>query len=105
VETLLFPDFNKNIPKIKNVALQFQDFTITFLGSEFNKITTSSSSYSKDKFLITDKNTQQEIEIISSELPPQQIVIKVNDIEITIMTFQSKELYALYPDYFQIIKL
>lgn len=105
VETLLFPDFNKNIPKIKNVALQFPDFSITFLGNEFNKGTTNNISYNKDKFLIKDKNTQQEIEIISGELSPQQIIIKVNDIEITIMTFQSKELYTLYPDYFQIIKL
>jgi len=105
VETLLFPDFNKNIPKIKNAALQFQDFTITFLGNKFNKGTTNNISYNKDKFLIKDKNTQQEIEIISGELSPQQIIIKVNDIEITIMTFQSKELYTLYPDYFQIIKL
>ncbi|WP_445458269.1 hypothetical protein [Flavobacterium sp. HNIBRBA15423] len=105
VETLLFPDFNKNIPKIKNVVLQFPDFSITFLGSEFNKGTTNNISYNKDKFLIKDKNTQQEIEIISGELSPQQIIIKVNDIEITIMTFQSKELYTLYPDYFQIIKL
>lgn len=105
VETLLFPDFNKNIPKIKNVVLQFPDFSITFLGNEFNKGTTNNISYNKDKFLIKDKNTQQEIEIISGELSPQQIIIKVNDIEITIMTFQSKELYKLYPDYFQIIKL
>lgn len=105
IDALLFPDFGKKILLIENLELDFKDFSITSMGSEFYDAAPVSISFTKEKFLLKDKYKKEQIvEIISGQRPPQPLTIKIYNLEITILTYKSDDSQRLYPDYFQIIK-
>ena len=54
--------------------------------------------------MLRDKNgKEQEIEIRSGQTPPQPVKVEVNRKKLTILTYETKRLQRLYPDYFQIV--
>jgi hypothetical protein len=105
INALLFPDFNTITLKVKDLELPFPGFSITYKGEEFIDRAPSTSSFTKNKFLIKDKNKKEQIvEIISGQLSPAPMKIEVNGSAIIILTYQTKKLTRLYPNYFEIIK-
>lgn len=105
IDALLFPDFNKITLKVEDLELPFHGFSVTYKGGESIDGAPSTSSFTKNKFLIKEKNKKEQIvEIISGQLPPQPMKIEVNGSQIIILTYQTKKLTRLYPNYFEIIK-
>ena len=99
-----FPSINKQLLKIEEVELKFNNFSITYKGSKLTDMAPVTASFTKDKFVIKDKNNQEQlVAITSGQLTPQPLQIKVNHSEMEILTYQTKEQQRLYPDYFQLV--
>ncbi len=109
IDALLFPDFNKRILKIKNFAVPFKDFTVTYKGSVLVDIQGGAKQITTQRFTIKDKVQEQNIEIRSGQNAPQTLDVRPNrtlpfSSAITIHTYQAKSGEILYPDYFQVAK-
>lgn len=111
IDALLFPDFNKRIPKIKNLFLPFKGFTVVYKGSSIEDFAPASIQMTTQRFLIKDNKLGQNIEIKSGQTAPQPISVNLHlnktlpiTSKITLNTYQSRQGEDLYPDYFQIIK-
>lgn len=111
IDALLFPDFNKRILKIKNLALPFKGFTVTYKGSSFEDANTEPKQITCQRFTIKDRIQEQDIEIRSGQIEPQPRTLDVRlnrtlpfSSTITFYTHQSGLGKNLYPDYFQISK-
>jgi len=106
ITSLLFPAANKLLLKIEGLELHYKDFSIIYQGSEFTYLAPATVSFTKNKFIIKDKNKQeQHIEVISGQIPPQPLLIEVNHSKIELLTYETKEKQRLYPAYFQISML
>ena len=104
IVALLFPSINKQLLKIEELELKFNNFSITYKGNELTDMALVTASFTKDKFVIKDKNDQeQQVAITSGQLTPQPLLIKVNHSKMEILTYQTKEQQRLYPDYFQLV--
>lgn len=103
IDALLFPEFHKNILKVKGLAVPFKDFTITYKGTDFKDYSPASLSFNIDQFLITDQNKKsQHVQVRSGQQAPQAQVIEVNHKKLTLLTYETGNGVRLYPDYFQI---
>jgi hypothetical protein len=101
---LLFPGNNRLLLKTVGLELRFNNFSIVYKGSEFRDMAPATVSFTKDIFTIKDRNEdEQQVEIISGQLPPQPLYIDVNQSKLGLLTYQAKDGQRLYPDYFQII--
>ena len=104
INELLLPGFNHTIPLVTNLELMLPGFSITYTGSETQDLAPATVSFTVNKFQLRDKKGQEQtIKIRSGQTPPQPIKVEVNGKEFTILTYQTKELQRLYPDYFQIV--
>ena len=73
-------------------------------GSEFHDAAPVTVSFTKEKFLLKDKDKKEQIvEIISGQRSPQPLAVKISNLEITILTYKTDDAQMLYPNYFQII--
>ncbi len=105
IDALLLPDLNKRILKIKNVALKFKDFSLTYLGSVASEKTLATVSWTLDKFLIKDNSDREQIiEISSGQLPPAPYDFDIGKAGFTLLTHQAGMTHRLYPDYFQVVR-
>lgn len=103
IDALLFPDFNKSMLIIKNTALPYQGFSVTYTGSVTKGDAPVTAHFTQHNFVITDQNkNSQHIVVISGQRPPQPQVIEVNRKKITLLTYETSNGVRLYPDYFQI---
>lgn len=103
IDGLLSPGFNKRILLIENLEVNFDDFSIIYVGTEFHDYAPVTIAISKMKFLLKDKHRKEQmIEITSGQRPPQPLSIKMNNSEITILTYETEKKERLYPNYFQI---
>lgn len=108
IDALLFPDFIKIIPKIENLELKFSKFSITYKGSESYDYFPATVSGTIDKFLVRDRNkNEQLIEINSGQTPPQPAAVDFGYLKVIVVTCQteSKDPKKLYPDYFQVMEI
>lgn len=101
IDALLFPEINKQYLKIEHIKIQFEAFSILYVGTAYQEGTTDSI----DRFLIRDKKgAEQIIEIIAGELPPEPFKFTIGDKVFLLNTFQNNDSdELLYPDYFQIL--
>lgn len=111
IDALLFPDFNKRIPKIKNLSLPFKGFTVVYEGSTFEDLHPATIQTTTQKFLIKDKKREQSIEIKSGQQAPlpKSVTLQLNKVlpitsKITLNTHKSNKGEDLHPDYYQIVK-
>jgi hypothetical protein len=104
IDGLLLPDLNKIIPLVTNLELMLPGFSIAYTGSETQDKSPATVSFTVNKFLLRDKNgKEQTIEIRSGQMPPQPVKIEFNRKKLTILTYETKGLQRLYPDYFQVV--
>ncbi|MDD2833204.1 MAG: hypothetical protein PHD12_04260 [Methylotenera sp.] len=105
IDGLLFPDFNKIILKVKDLALPFKDFSITYKGEEFKDFSPKTITYKVDNFLITDRSSkEQSVQIISGQIPPPPHQIEINRKKTTLLTYETKNNFRLFPQHFQIVR-
>ena len=106
VDALLFPALDKQILQIENLELVFKNFSITYLGSEFHQVELVSVSFTKNKFLIKEKNKKEQlIEITSGQLPPKPFAFEIGHSKFEILTYKTKDDQRLYADHFQIVAI
>ena len=102
IDALLFPATGKIVPKVKDLQLDFGDFSLTYQGSRFEDHAPVTLSFHIEEFAFADaKGNTQLIEISAGQLPPQPFTIKANGLKL--LTFHSKEKHRLYPDFFQVV--
>lgn len=116
IDALLFPEFNKRIPKIKNLPLSFNGFTVVYKGYTFEDFHPETIQIHTQKFTIKDQKQLHNIEIRSGQIAPQpkSIKLQINKMlpftsKILLNTYRSSPYRStqsedLYPDYFQIVK-
>jgi hypothetical protein len=105
IDALLFPDLNKRILKIKNVALKFKDFSLTYLGAVASEKTLATVSWTSDRFMMKDNSDKEQIiEISSGQLPPAPYNFDIGKVGFTLLTHQAGMTHRLYPDYFQVVR-
>ncbi len=103
IDALLFPDLKKKIIKIKNLELNFVNFSLTYLGETHSEKQLATASWEKYKFLIKDNsNNEQRIDIISGQQPPMPYQFSIDGSGFTLMTYQTEMKERLFPDYFQV---
>ena len=109
IEGLLFPDIEKIILKVENLDIDFGDFNITYLNTDYIPQKPGGPTIGpvyimnflvKDKILKVDKK----LSVRSAQIPPQPLSFEVNKKKFTLLTYESKNEERLYPDYFQIIE-
>jgi hypothetical protein len=104
IDALLFPAINKIMLKVEGLELQFNNFSITYTGSEFRDFAPATVSFTKYNFIIKDKyKKEQPAQVISGQIPPQPLPVEVNGNALVLLTY-TKDEERLYPDYFQIIQ-
>jgi hypothetical protein len=105
IDALLFPAINKIMLKVEGLQLQFNNFSITYTGSEFHDLAPATVSYTYYNFILKDKHQkEQSVQVISGQIPPQPLPIEVNGNSFILLTFHSKDEERLYPDYFQLVQ-
>lgn len=105
IDAILFPDIEKKILKIQNVEFKFKEFSLTYTGKTVSEKEAATVSWTRDHFWLKDKtNTEQAIEIISSQLPPPPYNFDILKSGFTLLTYQTESKERLYPDYFQVTK-
>ncbi|MEN0060423.1 MAG: hypothetical protein AAGB31_16400, partial [Bdellovibrio sp.] len=105
IESTLSPDFKKPVLKITGSHYDFKSFQITPLGSETNAKAPSSLSLSVDRFRVKDgQGSEQTLEVVSGQVPPQPLKFEVKGEKYTLVTYQTETGFRLYPYYFQIFK-
>lgn len=104
IDALLFPDCEKRILKVKNVALEFRDFSLTYLGETNSEPAPVTASWTTNRFLIKDNNNNEQIvDIASGQLSPQPYNFDIGKVGFTLLTYQTEMKDRLYPDYFQVV--
>lgn len=105
IDALLFPDFDKHILLIKNLALSFKDFAITYTGVVTNNDAPVTASITEHHFLITERNKSvQHVQVVAGQLPPQPLAIEVNGKKAMLLSYETRDGIRLYPHYFQITR-
>lgn len=104
IDALLFPNFGKRILKIKNVALEFKDFSLTYLGKTNSEPAPVTASWTTDQFLVKDNNNNEQIiDIASGQLSPPPYNFDIGKVDFALLTYQTEMKERLYPDYFQVV--
>ena len=104
VEALLFPAIAKRMLKIKNIELQFDGFSLTYLGVEHSLSAPVSVTWSSDQFLVKSASgVEQLIKIASGQRPPAPYSFDVGGSRFTLLTYQTEAQERLFPEYFQVI--
>jgi hypothetical protein len=107
IEALLFPDMNKKILKVRNLEINFGDFSVTYggetnWGGEPGAPTVSGTDH---KYAIKDKNGKvQDITITFGQVPVGPRQFEVNKRKLLLLTNRTAKDIDLAPDYFQIAK-
>lgn len=103
IATLLAPAVNKKILKIENLELKFENFSITYKGSEFKDGAPATVSFTTETYLVKDKSgTEQTIRVTSGQTTPKVQKFEVNKKTYSLLPFNSSKGVSLYPEYFEI---
>jgi len=104
IDALLFPDYEKRILKIKNLALKFKDFSLTYLGETHSEQLPLTASWTTNRFAIKgNNNNEQIIDIASGQLLPRPYNFEIGKVGFTLLTYQTEMKDRLYPVYFQVV--
>lgn len=110
---LLEPDFQKMIPKIKNLEIPFGVFTVTFQGTVEDNSAPVSVSFSTEKYLIkSQKGSERALSVTSGQLPPPPVKFELEGgfldflfpSKFKLLTYDTVDGVRMFPDYFQITK-
>jgi len=105
IYALLFPDFDKKVLLIKNLALPFKDFAITYTGVVTKDDAPVTASFTEHHFVITERNKNvKRIRVAAEQMPPQPLAIEVNGKKAMLLSYETRDGIRLYPHYFQITR-
>jgi hypothetical protein len=109
IDALLEPNYEKNLPKVKDLELQFKHFSITYKGQKDVSGEPATVSFTNEIYLVKDnKSNEQSLIVTSGQRPPAPMEFKIKGFlyssKFTLITYETKTGERLYPNYFQIIK-
>lgn len=111
VATLLEPDFQKMIPKIKNLEIPFGAFTVTFQGVIEDNSAPVTASASTETYLIkSQKGYEHALHVTSGQPAPLEFQLKGGFLDFLfpskfkLRTYETVDGVRMSPDYFQITK-
>jgi hypothetical protein len=109
IDGLLFPAIEKIILKVENLEIDFGNFKITYLNTDYIPQKpggpTRGPVYIMN-FLLTDEvlKVNTPLSVRSAQIPPQPLSFEVNKKKFILLTYESKNEERLDPDYFQVIE-
>lgn len=109
IDGLLFPAIEKIILKVENLEIDFGNFKITYLNTDYIPQKpgdpTRGPVYIMN-FLLTDEvlKVNTPLSVRSAQIPPQPLSFQVNKKKFILLTYESKNEERLNPDYFQVIE-
>ena len=105
IKALLYPTPGKRLLKIKDLALGFEGFSLTYLGNRPSAPAPVTVSWSTDLFRVNlSSGKEQRIEIVSGQRPPSPYPMDVGTAGFTLLTYQTGSGERLFPDYVQVIE-
>lgn len=106
VVTLLNPEISRPILKVKGLEISYPEFSLMYTGArEGTSPENSTATLNRESFRIKDKEgNEQVLEITSGQLPPAPKEFKIGDQTYSLISYETKNRFRLYPDYIQIVK-
>ena len=104
VRALLHPELGKPVPVVRNLALDFGTFVLTYAGSDDLTPQGTTLSLTKRSFTVKSASTgaSRTIEIHHGQRPPEPVKFTIDEREFVLYSFEDKDKKRLYPDYFVI---
>lgn len=107
IDAIVQPDFNKRLPKIKDLRIQFKDFTVAFTGEKNTPQPEGGPTVGPTNnvfYSVWQKASANEISfnIFDGQIPPQPQAFVVGKKIYYILTYQNGKGESLYPKYFEI---
>jgi hypothetical protein len=109
IDGLLFPAIEKIILKVENLEIDFGNFKITYLNTDYIPQKPGGPTIGPVyimNFLVKDEvlKVESKLAVYSAQLPPQPLGFEVNKKKFILLTYESKNEERLDPDYFQVIE-
>ena len=105
IDGLLSPEINKTVLKVRDLVLNFKDFTVTYIGQESSGEQPTTVSITRNLYSIADQaGNKQLIRISSGQIAPQPFEFDVNHKKMILLTQENEATEPLYPNYFKILK-
>jgi hypothetical protein len=109
IDGLLFPEVEKTILKVENLEIDFGNFKITYLNTDYIPQKPGGPTIGPVyimNFLVKDEilKVESKLAVYSAQLPPQPLNFEINKKQFILLTYVSKNEERIYPNYFQVIE-